>query len=79
MCNLPTPDDLAYMYSGTFHMPSGEQIAHLTEVERLELEQLLSECEICGWYWHTDDLDAVGIYHQVCWKCFDDVEAEEEE
>lgn len=67
---------------GSFYIEWGEDIENLSDEDRTKVEDMVTEeirtCDCCGWYWHVDHLEHIDG-ESVCWKCEEDIRAEQED
>lgn len=83
---VPTLEEIAQEIidgsDGSFHVEWGEDFEQLEEPARSQVEAMvweeISNCDCCGWHFHVDHLEQING-EMVCWKCEDDVRAEEED
>jgi hypothetical protein len=76
-------DEIAEYSDGSYYIEWGEVFETLSEKERKEVETLVYEnidnCSGCGWHFHTDHLDEHEEGNLYCWRCYEDLQEEEDE
>ncbi len=84
--HVPTLEEIAQDIiagsDGSFYMEWGDDIEHLNDTDRSKVEDMvwqeIGNCDHCGWHFHLDNLENVDG-ENLCWKCADDLENEEED
>lgn len=77
-------EDIVADADGVYEIPWGEKYQALTREKKGLVEQMVWEsvdsCACCGWYFSRDHLSSHDASDgEVCWKCYDDLDEEQEE
>lgn len=84
---IPTLEEIAADIidgsDGSYYMEWGEDIKQLSDSDRSKVEEMVWEqitnCDHCGWHFHVEQLEQTLDGENLCWRCAQDAEEDEEE
>jgi len=75
-------DEIIEYSDGTFHIAWNEEYEALTPEEQQQVQdevyKEIGNCDCCGWNFTIDSMEYVENGEYYCWRCYEDLEEEEE-
>ena len=75
-------DEIIGYSDGAFHIAWSESYEELTPEEQQKVADMvfdaIENCARCGWNFHIESMAYVGEDQHYCWRCYEDLEEEEE-
>jgi hypothetical protein len=76
-------DEIIAYSDGAFHIAWSESYEALTPEEQSEVATIvydsIGNCNDCGWHFDFDSMETHSDGECYCWRCYEDVIAEDEE